>query len=73
MSNTHVNHKNLRRSNAGVSMWIRLAEDAENDIAKAKQRIRQLADAARIFRHNGESGIPFPKAGSSRGIFGQNN
>jgi hypothetical protein len=37
-----------------------LAEDAERDIAKARERIKQLGQAARIFRRNAESGIAFP-------------
>ena len=48
-------------------MWVRLAEDAERDIENARKRIRQLAQAARIFRKNAESGIAFPK----EGIIGQ--
>jgi len=42
------------------SEWIRLAEDAEQDAAKARERSEQLIQAARIFRQNAESGEPWP-------------
>jgi len=47
--------------NAGNG-WILLAEDAEKDAAKARERVEKLSQAARIFRRNAESGMPFPQS-----------
>jgi hypothetical protein len=61
MSNTEVKHKNVRRKgNATLDGWILLAEDAERDAARARERSEQLSQAARIFRKNAEGGVPFP-------------
>lgn len=60
MPNTEVNKKDVRRSKKGVENWIALAEDAEQDIERARQRIKQLREAARIFRRNAENGEPCP-------------
>jgi hypothetical protein len=62
MSNKNVRRKMQdRSSNDKKTMgWIRLAEDAEQDIAREKLRLDNLATAARIFRMNAEKGIPFP-------------
>ncbi len=61
MPNKTVKTKIVRPSNI-LSGWVELAEDAERDIAKAKERIKQLREAARIFRRNEETGIAFPSA-----------
>src|ERR1017187_6615178 len=60
LSNTRVKQKIVRQSNAVESRWSELAEDAERDIEKARLRIKQLREAARIFRRNAESGFAFP-------------
>ena len=62
MSNIKVKPKSVRQSNREVSKWVQLAEDAERDIESARRRIKQLGEAARIFRRNAESGIAFPLA-----------
>jgi hypothetical protein len=65
MPNRTVNRKvldvapNPQKKEAGE--WMRLAEDAERDAAKARERSKQLAEAARIFRQNAESGTLFPQ------------
>lgn len=68
MSNKNCKRKILRQSNNPASGWIELAEDAERDIVRARLRIKQLTEAARIFRRNAESGMDFPlkqKAGTA--------
>lgn len=60
MSNTNVKYKMIRQSKITPSLWIDLAEDAEREIAKARERIKQLGQAARIFRRNAESGVASP-------------
>jgi hypothetical protein len=73
MSNTMGNEKVCTSSSNNVAGWILLAEDAERDIAGARLRVKQLSEAARIFRRNAESGIPFPvisgiEAQNGRGV-----
>jgi hypothetical protein len=65
MSNTKVKRKMLRPKKwAGSTGWIALAEDAERDAAKARERCEQLTEAARIFRKNAESGMELPQSAS---------
>jgi hypothetical protein len=47
-----------------TSNWIKLAEDAERAALKARERSKQLAEAARIFRQNADSGTPWPAQSS---------
>jgi hypothetical protein len=61
MSNTKVKEKIVRHAEiVALEGWILLAEDAERDAAKARQRSEQLSSAARIFRKNAENGMPLP-------------
>jgi len=62
MSKTNVKHKILdaRSNSVKKSPWIRLAEDAERDAEKARLRSDQLTEAARIFRENAKSEVPWP-------------
>lgn len=56
MSNKRVKQKIIRLPSKDLtSLWIAMAEDAERDIAEARSRIKQLSEAARIFRLNAES------------------
>jgi hypothetical protein len=66
MPNKTVKHKVLDTPNTTnkSTEWIQLAEDAERDAAKARERSKQLTEAARIFRRNAESGTPFPQLDS---------
>jgi hypothetical protein len=57
MSKTNVKRKVLDTS----SNWLKLAEDAERDAIKARERGKQLSEAARIFRGNAQSGMPWPE------------
>lgn len=59
MSNTKVKSKMIDVSSK-LTGWARLAEDADQDAKKALIRSRQLATAAKIFRSNVETGVPFP-------------
>jgi hypothetical protein len=54
MPNKTVKHKVLDTPNTTnkSTEWIQLAEDAERDAAKARERSKQLTEAARIFRRN---------------------
>lgn len=61
MSKTNVKKKCLDVPSKEIG-WIQLAEDAERDAAKARERSEQLSKAARIFRQNAESGTPFPQS-----------
>jgi hypothetical protein len=61
MSNTEVKDKNVRLEENETSRgWILLAEDAERDAERARQRSDQLLRAAAIFKETAESGMPFP-------------
>ena len=57
MSNTKSKGKTIRPSK---SLWERLADDAEQQSEAAKARSKELAEAARIFRRNAETGLPYP-------------
>jgi hypothetical protein len=60
MSNTKARGKDVRLSNAIENLWVSLAEDAETEVAKARERIKRLKEASRIFRSNAENGVSFP-------------
>jgi hypothetical protein len=65
MSKTKSKRKVLdNQSNKTPVGWVALAEDAERDATKARERCEQLTEAARIFRKNAESGVQFPQSAS---------
>lgn len=67
MPNRNVKRKvlvNTPNTQNKMGEWIQLAEDAERDAAKARERSKQLTEAARIFRQNAESETPFPQPDS---------
>lgn len=61
MSNIKVNQKSVRpKELSAPDGWILMAEDAERDAAKARERSEQFLKAARIFKENAENRVPFP-------------
>jgi hypothetical protein len=69
MSNTKVKEKIVRHDeNVALRNWILLAEDAEREAEKARQRSEQLIKAARIFKEkeNAKNGMPFPLEAATR-------
>jgi hypothetical protein len=60
------NRKVKRKVLDHTSNWEKLAEDAERDAAKARERSEQLNKAARIFRENAENGMPWPTQSSDQ-------
>jgi hypothetical protein len=57
MSNIKVKSKNVRRDDLSTpDGWVLMAEDAEREAAKARERSDQLLKAARMFKDNAENG-----------------
>ena len=61
MSNTSAIRKtteNVRRDE--LDGWWKLAKDAELELALAKERVKKLKIALRIFTDNAQRGEPYP-------------
>jgi hypothetical protein len=65
MSNTNAT-ENIKQNveHAKPSGWGKLAKDTETELASAKERVKKLKIALRIFTENAQRGESYPVSGN---------